>query len=86
MSMKDKRCFICKYQDKINLETTENTLFESRGRSLSIPLCYSHSVELFKMGQSNFVTKYGQGFTNYFGHEEDKLAIRYFSSKKDAFF
>jgi hypothetical protein len=77
--MKDKRCFICKYQGKIQLETFQNEIFSPRGKGLTIMLCYGHSIELFKMGQANFMIKYKSDFTNFYGFEDDKLAINYFN-------
>lgn len=77
--MKDKRCFICKYQGKINMETTPNQLFGNKDKNTTILLCYGHSVELFKSGQTNFVLKYKPNFVHYYGaDEEDKHTISYF--------
>ncbi|MBA2405277.1 MAG: hypothetical protein H0V66_10940 [Bdellovibrionales bacterium] len=76
--MKDKRCFICKYQGKTTVETSSNVIYGNRDKSLTIPLCYTHSIELFKMGQSNFMLKYKPNFTSYHGLEEDQQIISYF--------
>jgi hypothetical protein len=78
--MKDKRCFICKYQGHTNEETCKNEIFgKQAGNSLTILLCYSHSVQLFKLGQTNFMLIYRPNFSDYYGgHEEDSVAISYF--------
>ena len=77
--MKDKRCFICKYEGKINLETQPNQLFGDKKFSQIISLCYSHSVELFKNGQVNFTVKYKANFTEYAEREnEDARVISFF--------
>ncbi len=80
--MKDKRCFICKYQGITNLETVSSQIFGTntrKGRSLTIPLCYSHSVQLFKIGQTNFMLMYKANFSAYRGtEEEDDMIISYF--------
>lgn len=76
--MKDKRCFICKYQGKTITETCRNQIYGNRDKNLTILLCYIHSIELFKSGQTNFIMKYKPNFSNFYGLEEDKLAISYF--------
>jgi len=77
--MKDKRCFTCKYQGKISLDTTNCHLYDPRGKSLTISLCYTHSVEFFKLGQKNYMLKYGKDVTEFFGYEEDSLTLNVFS-------
>ena len=77
--MKDKRCFTCKYQGQIKVDTFQNEIFNPRGKSLSILLCYSHSIELFKIGQANYMLKYKADFTHFYGFEDDKLALNFFS-------
>lgn len=77
--MKDKRCFICKYQGKQNVDTSFNQIYGERDRSLSILLCYNHSVELFKTGQTNFMIKYRPNFTGFHGIEDDKQAMNFFN-------
>lgn len=77
--MKDKRCFICKYKGHTNTETYVNEIYEPRGRSLIIPLCYNHTIDLFKIGQTNFIVKHRPNFSDYFGFENDELTLRYFA-------
>lgn len=77
--MKDKRCFICKYQGRTNTETCKNEIFGGSGeKNLTILLCYSHSVQLFKLGQTNFMLIYRPNFSDYYGFEDDRVAINYF--------
>ena len=78
--MKDKRCFICKYQGQTNEETCKNQIFgRNNGKSQTILLCYNHSVQLFKLGQTNFMLIYKPNFSDYYGgFEEDSVAISYF--------
>jgi hypothetical protein len=77
--MKDKRCFICKYQGKMNVDTSSNELYGQRDKTLSILLCYTHSVELFKTGQTNFMQKYRPNFIGFYGMEDDKNAMNFFN-------
>ncbi len=77
--MKDKRCFVCKYQGKTNLETETNHIFGEKKSQQSIPLCYSHSVELFKNGQEKFTTKYKADMSEYIEKDpEDARAFSFF--------
>ncbi len=77
--MKDKRCFICKYQGQTNVDTYKDVIFKKSGsKHLTIPLCYSHSVQLFKMGQTNFMLIYKPNFSDYYGFEDDDAVISYF--------
>lgn len=77
--MKDKRCFICKYQGKLSVETSTNQIYGERDKCLSILLCYNHSVELFKIGQTNFMMKYKPNFSGFYGMEADKQAMNFFN-------
>jgi hypothetical protein len=79
--MKDERCFICKFKGLTKTETYSSEIYQPRGRSLTIPLCYDHSIDLFKMGQVNFIVKHKPNFTDYFGFENDELIMRYFEIK-----
>jgi hypothetical protein len=77
--MKDKRCFICKYQGHSNVETCKNQIYGAKGdKNLTVLLCYGHSVQLFKLGQTNFMLIYKPNFSDYYGMEEDHVAISYF--------
>lgn len=77
--MKDKDCFICGSQANTQRETFQNKLYSPRGKGLTISLCYNHSIELFKMGQATFMLKYKWNFTNFYGFEEDRPSINYYS-------
>lgn len=63
----------------MNVETSPSQIYGSRDRSLSILLCYNHSVELFKTGQTNFMMKYKPNFSGFYGMEEDKQAMAFFN-------
>lgn len=53
-----KICIVCKESGRKNCADQKDLIYQDRGEPTRIDLCYSHSVELFKMGQTNFVTKY----------------------------
>jgi len=77
--MKDNRCFICKFNQEETLKESDDVIFDNRGNARSVPLCYAHSVELFKSGQNCFVTKYHEIFDGKYGSENDADLIYYFS-------
>lgn len=77
--MNDHRCFICKYKGQTNTDTYGNEIYEPRGRSLTILLCYNHTIDLFKIGQKNFIVKHKPNFSDYFGFENDEHIMRYFA-------
>lgn len=79
--MKDKRCFICKYQGKIELDTYANEIYGQRDKNLSILLCYTHSIELFKTGQIKFMAKYKPNFSQFYGVENDQAALNFFAPR-----
>lgn len=67
--MEDKMCFTCKHLGKIRLaENTDVIYCKGRSHNKHIQLCYLHSVEFFKLGQTNFLLKYNAQFagSNYF--------------------
>lgn len=51
-------CNVCKNQGKHLAADYEDVIYHPRSETTVIHLCYNHSVELFKTGQTNFVTKY----------------------------
>lgn len=51
-------CNICKNQGKHLAADCQDVIYHPRSETTVIHLCYTHSVELFKMGQTNFVSKY----------------------------
>lgn len=64
IGMNRERCIICSFNGKSSLEVTPNYLYSATSMQ-TIHLCYKHSVEFFKIGQTNFLTKYKQGFNEH---------------------
>jgi hypothetical protein len=64
ISMNRERCLICSFHGKSSLEVTPNYLYNATNMQ-TIHLCYNHSVEFFKIGQTNFLTKYKYGFNEH---------------------
>lgn len=62
--MHDKICPICKYYGRITWGNHSDNIFRER-QALRIYLCYYHSVDLFKVGQANFLVKYREVFRDY---------------------
>ena len=56
--MKIKCCEACKSQGKKNSGYHLDAIYSSNGQPNFVRLCYPHSVELFKGGQENFISKY----------------------------
>ncbi len=77
--MKDNRCFICKFKQENIPKTNDDVIYDARGNSKVIPLCYGHSVELFKTGQKAFLSKHRHIFTGSFGLENDLELMDYFN-------
>ncbi len=73
ISMKDKICPICKYYGRITWGDQSDSLFNERNE-VKIHLCYSHSVDLFKKGQANFILKYREVFKGYDLLSDDSFA------------
>ena len=84
--MKDNRCFLCKYSGNQELGTFESVLFGKKGKSLAIRLCYTHGVELFKVGQTNFALKYSDNFKERYGVTEDDEIIDLFRKRAKGIF
>lgn len=64
--MNDKMCFTCKQLGKIRLAEGTDTIYaKGRGENTRIHHCYSHQVEFFKIGQTNFLLKYNAEFIGY---------------------
>jgi hypothetical protein len=80
--MKDNRCFICKFKEDYKLKTNDDIIYDARGNSMTLPLCYGHSVELFKSGQKSFVSKHKYVFAGRFGVESDMELVNYFSPQR----
>ncbi len=78
LNMKDNRCFICKFRQKTTRIVNHDTIYDGRGNGRQIGLCYPHSVELFKVGQSNFILRHRNVFANSFGFEADSDLVSAF--------
>lgn len=63
--MNDKMCFACRCEGKIKLGDNLDMIYQSHGDISYIYQCYTHSVELFKIGQANFIHKYKPQFIGY---------------------
>jgi hypothetical protein len=77
--MKDKRCFICKYEGRISPQVEENYIYRPGGKCQSVLLCYDHSVALFKMGQVNFLKTFKPDYSHFYGTEADNKIIDFFN-------
>lgn len=56
--MTTKYCEACKALDQHNIGFHLDTIYQPGGYPAIIRLCYIHSVELFKTGQTSFMHKY----------------------------
>ena len=81
-SMKDNRCFICKFKQDNTLKVNDDLIYDAKGNSVTLPLCHNHSVELFKSGQKTFLTKHKSIFSGSFGLENDMDLIEYFNTNR----
>lgn len=80
--MRDNRCFICKFLQKEVLKDKDDVLYDGKGNTMSLPLCYSHSVEFYKIGQSNFLLKHRNIFIGSYGYENDSDILDFFPGHK----
>jgi hypothetical protein len=76
--MKDNRCFVCKYNQDHVKKYTDDYIYDSKGKPVTLPLCYGHSIEFFKIGQISFVVKHRHIFAGAFGSETDLELVNYF--------
>lgn len=60
----DKICPICKFFGRIAWGEYKNTFYMGK-HDQSLHLCYGHSVDLFKIGQKNFMVKYDRAFRDF---------------------
>jgi hypothetical protein len=67
--MKDNRCYICEDHHENNPHFSNDSIYDTSGGSMTIPLCYSHSIELFKTGQITFLAKHKNILIKNFGSE-----------------
>ncbi|WP_408095901.1 hypothetical protein ACJVC5_12735 [Peredibacter sp. HCB2-198] len=79
--MKDNRCFVCKYHQEQTESSTHDQIFDGKGNTKTLPLCYNHSVELYKTGQKNFLQKHRTIFLGNFGFEGDLDLMNYFQTE-----
>ncbi len=77
--MKDNRCFICKFKQLDTPKTNDDLIYDPKGNTAVISLCYVHSVELFKSGQKVFLQRHRHIFTGNFGVENDLELMNYFN-------
>lgn len=56
-----EKCLVCKFFGKSTPSASLSTIYQP-GQNQHIHLCYSHSVEFFKMGQVKFMLKYQHDF------------------------
>ncbi|MFP5459274.1 MAG: hypothetical protein ACLGG7_11125 [Bacteriovoracia bacterium] len=74
--MSDQRCLICKYLgDHAHKTLSKDKIFRERGTDLVVPLCYTHSWELFRSGQRSFLAKYRHNFMQFYGTETESELI-----------
>lgn len=81
--MKDHRCLVCKYLgDHSEKNLSRDKIYRERGQDIVIPLCYSHSWELFRMGQKKFLNQYKSNFMAFFGTETESALINYIKGEE----
>ena len=75
---KPKSCTICKHYGQktppeLRAELDRNQLFDATGTPVSILLCKKHAVELFKLGQKNFLLAHYKILIDLVGSDEMKF-------------
>jgi hypothetical protein len=60
--MKTKNCVVCTGLGKKSFGNCPDEIYRTVGAPITIHLCYLHSVELFKLGQTSFVAKFHLDF------------------------
>lgn len=68
----NEKCLICKFHGKSTLSASLSTIYQA-GQNNHIHLCYSHSVEFFKMGQVKFMLKYRHDFREHGFSDKDSM-------------
>lgn len=68
----NEKCLICKFHGKSTSSVSLSTIYQT-GQNNHIHLCYSHSVEFFKMGQVKFMLKYKNDFREYGFSDKDSM-------------
>lgn len=56
--MENKICEACQAISKSSLGVNSDVIYTKNAIALKISLCSLHSIELFKIGQNSFLTKY----------------------------
>lgn len=67
-----EKCLICKFHGKSTPSVSLSTIYQA-GQNNHINLCYSHSVEFFKMGQVKFMLKYRNDFKEHGFSDKDSM-------------
>lgn len=68
--MSEQLCLVCKYLgDHSNKVLSKDRIYRNNETDLVVPLCYTHSWELFRNGQRKFIEKYRHNFMQFFGTE-----------------
>jgi hypothetical protein len=81
--MKEQRCLICKYLgDHSEKYLCHDKIYREQGQDILVHLCYSHSWELFRLGQKKFLNNYKSNFTAFLGTETETALIEYVRGEK----
>jgi hypothetical protein len=56
--MNYEKCAVCEHMGRLRVGDHLDLIFQTGNRQKVIPLCWSHSVELFKLGQTQFLIKF----------------------------
>ena len=81
--MNHERCTVCEHYGKIRVGQNLDLIFQNNGKQKVIPLCWSHSVELFKTGQTYFLTKYEASLVDH--HLDSHVLYNHFPSRSASF-
>ncbi|MCM2351235.1 MAG: hypothetical protein NDI69_14535 [Bacteriovoracaceae bacterium] len=74
-------CYICKFTKDRKPHTHIDLIYDAKGNIRALPLCYGHSVELFKQGQKTFIDKHKQIYDCNF--ETDLEVMTTYSDNRD---
>lgn len=77
--MNKEHCLVCKFHGIKSEDAVENYLYQY-GSAMCIHLCYVHSLELFKSGQTQFLMKHYEHFSSH-GLDPD----RFFEKRVNSF-
>lgn len=77
--MNGRLCEACQNIGVYNSGHHLDSIFKANSQAQMIRLCYGHSVELWKIGQRNFINKYGENLIdNSFRPEKNSRLKNYF--------